>query len=186
MSTESHIEGLLFWKAEPTPITKLAKLLGISVKEIAESLDRLEERLQGRGVVLVRAGDMVELRVSGEASDFITRLSKEEMSRDLGKAGLETLAVVLYRGPISRREIDYIRGVNSAFILRNLAVRDLIERIPNPENDRSFLYRPTIELLSHLGIQRVEDLPEYGKVKEDFASFFKETEAERESADSSE
>jgi segregation and condensation protein B len=76
-------------------------------------------------------------------------------------AGLETLSIVLYLGPVSRSEIDYIRGVNSNFILRNLLMRGLVERIEHETDKRSLKYRPTFELLSFLGIGSVEELPEY-------------------------
>ena len=105
---------------------------------------------------------------------MIEELCKEELSRDLGKAGLETLSIVLYRGPITRSGIDYIRGVNSTFILRNLLIRGLVEKIPNPNDQRSFLYRATFDLLSHLGIPRVEDLPEYGNTNESIEKFIEE------------
>ncbi len=74
------------------------------------------------------------------------------------------MTIVLYRGPIARSQIDYIRGVNSTFTLRNLLIRGLIERIPNPKDSRGFLYRPTFDLMNHLGITRIENLPEYAKV----------------------
>jgi segregation and condensation protein B len=91
---------------------------------------------------------------------LIESLIKDELSKDLGKAGLETLAIVLYRGPIARSEVNYIRGVNSNYILRNILVRGLIEK-DEASSARSTVYRPTFELLSYLGISKVEDLPEY-------------------------
>jgi segregation and condensation protein B len=89
----------------------------------------------------------------------------------LGKAGLETLAIILYQGPISRADIDYIRGVNSQFIVRNLLIRGLIERVDNPTDARSFLYKTTLDLLSHLGISKIQDLPEYDQVRRDIDGF---------------
>ena len=88
-------------------------------------------------------------------------MQKEEFSRELGRAGSETLAVVLYRGPVSRREIDQIRGVNSGFILRALLIRGLIERTESVVGERSFTYKPSLKLFEHLGIRRREDLPEF-------------------------
>jgi segregation and condensation protein B len=102
------------------------------------------------------------LGTAPEASALIEQLTREELSKDLGKAGLETLSIIVYKSPITRADLDYIRGVNSSFILRNLQIRGLVEKITNPADARSFLYRPTFELLQHLGVTRVEDLPEYG------------------------
>jgi segregation and condensation protein B len=113
-----------------------------------------------------------------EAAPLIEGLVKEELSRDLGKAGLETLSTVLYKGPISRRDIDYIRGVNSQFILRNLLVRGLIEKITDAKDERRFLYRPTFELLQSLGVSSVSDLPEYAKVQEELTALAKKEEQE--------
>ena len=165
MALEQLIEAILFWKAEPISIKKLAEACGKNEGEIQDALTVLEKSLENRGVKLVRKNDEVLLGTSPEASELIEKLTKEELSRDLGKAGLETLSIILYKGPITRAEIDYIRGVNSSFILRNLQIRDLVEKITDPNDARRFLYRPTFALLQHLGVTKVEDLPEYGELE---------------------
>ena len=83
--------------------------------------------------------------------------------------------IILYQGPISRAELDYIRGVNSQFILRNLLVRGLIEKIDNPKDQRSFLYKPTLQLLSFIGISKIEDIPDFQSVKSDIENFKQNT-----------
>lgn len=168
---EAKIEAVLFWKAEPITRTELAKILSKSEEEISVALQMLEKNLAGRGVELMKKDDEVTLVTAAETSTLIEQLTKEELTKDLGKAGLETLTIILYRGPISRREIDYIRGVNSQFIVRNLLVRDLIERVPNPVDQRSFLYRPTFTLLAFLGIKEIADLPEYAGVQQEIEAF---------------
>ena len=80
---------------------------------------------------------------------------------------METLSIVLYRGPVRKSEIDYIRGVNSATILRNLLVRGLVERKTDENNQRSFFYLPTFELLSYLGISELKELPEYEQTQKE-------------------
>lgn len=172
-SLDAHIESLLFWKAEPLAITELARIAGVKEEEARSALAALEKKIEGRGVVLVWNGDKVALKTSPESSSLIERLAKEELNKELGKAGLETLSVILYQGPLSRREIDYIRGVNSSFIIRHLLVRGLIERVPSDTDQRSFLYRPTFDLLSYLGISRLEELPEYRAVREEIAAMKK-------------
>ncbi|MGC9605677.1 MAG: SMC-Scp complex subunit ScpB [Minisyncoccia bacterium] len=171
MDLPQKIEAVLFWKAEPVAVKKLASLLDTDVKSVRDSLAELEKSLQGRGLTLVQTDDDVMLGTAKELSPLIEKLTKDELSRDLGRAGLETLSIVLYQGPISRSNIDYIRGVNSQFILRSLMIRGLIERIDNPDDARSYLYKPTLDLLSHLGISKIADLPEYGEVKKDIESF---------------
>jgi len=89
----------------------------------------------------------------------------------LGKAGLETLSIILYKAPITRVEIDYLRGVNSNFILRNLLIRGFIEKVVNPGDQRSYLYKPSLDLLSFLGVSKVEDLPEYVSIQEEIKDF---------------
>lgn len=171
MTLDAKIEAVLFWKAEPMALSKLAKIFAVTIDEIKKTLPILETKLQGRGVALVIKDDEVALRTTSDASGLIEGLAKEELTRDLGKAGLETLSIVLYQGPISRREIDYVRGVNSNFILRNLLVRGLVEKIDNPKDQRSFLYRPTFDLLSLLGISKIDDLPDYPSVRKEIETF---------------
>ncbi|MBI5816812.1 MAG: SMC-Scp complex subunit ScpB [Candidatus Yonathbacteria bacterium] len=174
MSIDAKLEAILFFKAEPLSIKKLTQILKVDEPEVKSALATLKEKLTGRGVTLIEKDDEVMLGTAPEASGIIEELSKEELSRDLGKAGLETLSIVLYCGPITRSGIDYIRGVNSTFILRNLLIRGLVEKIPNPTDQRSFLYRATFDLLAHLGIPRVEDLPEYGSTNESIEKFVEE------------
>lgn len=168
---EQKIEAVLFYKAEPVSKNDLAKLLNAEPQNIGASLETLQKSLAGRGLRLVFKEDEVELRTAPEMSPLIESIRKNELSKDLGKAGLETLAIVLYRGPIARRDIDYIRGVNSNFILRMLMIRGLIERASDPNDARSFLYKPTIELLSHLGVSDITTLPEFEAVKKEISEF---------------
>ncbi len=169
MDTASLIEAVLFWRAEPVAISDLSKWLEKSEVEIQNGLTELEARLQGRGIKLVKKDDEVMLGTAPEASVLIEKLTKEELSRDLGKAALETLAIVIYQGPVTRSQIDYVRGVNSSFILRHLQVRDLIEKIPHPTDSRSWLYQPTFQLLTHLGVTKIEELPDYQQIKNKLA-----------------
>ncbi len=134
----------------------------------------LKEKLSDRGIGLIRKEDEVMLGTVSEMSDLIEEIRKEELTKDLGKAGAETLSIVLYKGPITRAEIDYIRGVNSTFILRNLLIRGLVEKVPNPKDQRSFLYKPTLELLSYLGISGIEELPEFDTVQSEIKTFIQE------------
>ncbi len=179
ISLESQIEALLFWKAETLSIKKIASILEKDVNEIKEGIKKLRESLNGRGLTLIEWEDDVTLGTAKEVSGLIEKLNKEELSRDLGKAGLETMSIILYQGPISRADIDYIRGVNSQFILRNLLIRGLIERVDNPQDQRSFLYKPTLELMSYLGISKIEDIPEFEAVKRDIEIFKTQTNDEQ-------
>ena len=127
----------------------------------------------------MRNGDEATLGTVPEMGALIESLLKEELVKDLGKAGLETLAIVLYRSPITRTEINYIRGVNSNYILRNLLVRGLIEKDEH-STARSTMYKPTFELLSYMGVSKVEDLPEYTSVGGAVETFKNADKAEKE------
>jgi segregation and condensation protein B len=169
-----QIEALLFWKGEPQSVKKIANSLGKKEEEIKSALEILKNKLTERGVQLIFKDNEVTLGTASSLSHIIERLTKEELVRDLGKAGLETISIVVYRGPISRAEIDYIRGVQSNFILRNLQIRGLVEKIPDQNDQRRLLYRPTFDLLAHLGVNKIEDLPEFEKVKNEFLAIDKQ------------
>lgn len=166
MTLESQIEAILFYKNEPLQISRLSKLLNKEEKEVMGSLKNLAESLEGRGICLIMTDSEVGLATAPEMKDLIAQITKEEMSKEVGKAGLETLAIILYNGPISRREIDYIRGVNSSFILRNLCMRGLIEKESDLKDQRIFRYKNSLNLLAHLGLQKIEELPEFEILKE--------------------
>jgi segregation and condensation protein B len=168
---QKKIEAVLFWKGEPMKIKKLAQVFNKKEEEILSSLKSLENKLIDRGIVLLFKDEEVTLGTSKDSSEIIERLIKEELVRDLGKAGLETLSIIVYMGPISRAEIDLVRGVQSSFILRNLTVRGLVERITNPKDQRSFLYRPTFDLISFLGISKIEDMPEFVEARVEIEKF---------------
>lgn len=168
---ENLIEAVLFHRAGSMKKKDLAKLLEVKSEDIEEAVAKLKQNLLGRGVSLALLGDEIMLRTSPETSGVIEQITKEELSKDLGKAGLETLSIILYNHPISTREIEYIRGVKSSFILRNLTMRGLVERITNPKDSRSYLYKPTFETLGFLGVNEVSDLPEYTKTKNELEQF---------------
>lgn len=171
MSLHNHIEAILFYKGSPVQVKELASILDVSEEDIEAGLHKLQEMFQDRGVTLIRKGPEVMLGTNAGSSGIIEKLIKHELEKDLGKAGLETLTTVLYQGPITRAEIDYIRGVNSNFSLRQLMVRGLVERVPHPSDQRSFLYQSTFDLLAYLGIEKVEDMPEYKSVRNEIAQF---------------
>lgn len=172
MTLETKLEALLFWKGEPMTNKKVQAALECTAEELDAALTALETSLAARGLRVMRNGDELEMRTAPEASAMIEKLTRDELMRDLGKAGLETLTIILYKHPVKRSEIDYIRGVNSSFILRNLLIRGLIERNSLREGQgRGYSYSPTTDLLAHLGVAKIEDLPDYAKVKAELEAF---------------
>jgi len=158
-----HLHALLFALGRPLARAEVQKQLGVSPEEIEAAVAELQQ--QEQGVSVVDDGTMLELRVAADAASLVERIRKEEYAREVGRAGQEALACILYRGPLTRAEIDFVRGVNSTQTLRTLTMRGLVRKVQNPRDERSFLYEPTTELLATLGVARVKDLPDYEQVR---------------------
>lgn len=169
----NHLEAILFLKGEPVTVKELSRLTSESEADVELSLSELRINLRERGIHLVSEKDKYMLATAPEWSETVSRLAEESLNPEIGKAGLETLSVILYRSPVSRTEIDYIRGVNTSYTIRALLVRGLIERKPNPEDDRVWLYEPALTLLEYLGVSKKEDLPDYDMVKTEIEKLMK-------------
>lgn len=150
---------------------KLASYLGITPKEVSDIIAQAAAKLENTGLTIVETPTHLALATAQDTAPAVRDILMKELGRDIGDAGLEVLSIILYRGPSTRAQIDYIRGVNTSSTIRTLLSRGLIERAGNPGDGREHLYRPTVELLAHLGVTRVEDLPEYGIMRRDLAVF---------------
>jgi segregation and condensation protein B len=168
-------EALLFLHGEPLPLKKMAEVLNMEIADCESLLNEFEAELERgeRGLRLIRHENKVQLVTKPDFHSLLESFMKKELSEDLTPATLETLSIVLYLGPISRTRIEYIRGVNSMFTLRSLLIRGLVERAPDPERSNSFLYRASFETLKYLGLQKPDQLPEYGKFRTILESFSK-------------
>jgi segregation and condensation protein B len=173
---EKQIESILFWKAEPVKISELAKILEVSEAQINEAAQALNISLENRGIQLLNNDKELSLITSAENGQLIEKLLKEELNKELSKAALETLSIILYKGPLKRSEIDYIRGVNSQFIIRNLMIRGLVDKEQNPNDERGFFYKASSDLLNFMGIKSVDEMPEYEKVRGDIDAFISSNE----------
>jgi len=159
----AKLEALLFIYGETLSFKKIAKILDADEKEVKEALKSLAEiyKDESRGLQLVLDNEKVQIATKPEFGKLLEDVVKGELHEELTPASLETLSIIIYSAPISRAEIDYIRGVNSTFILRNLLIRGLIERELDPKRANAFVYKPSFEFLRHLGISKKEDLPEF-------------------------
>ncbi len=164
MTLDSKIEALLFAHSEPLTVQKLAKLLEVSEGDIRDNVSILQEKLTSRGVVLIESSGGYILGTHPDLASLFEQMRKEELGNELSKASLETLAIILYKEGVTRSDIDYIRGVNSTFILRNLTMRGLIEKREHPDDSRKLLYIPTSDLMRYMGITSIKDLPDYEAV----------------------
>lgn len=166
MTLDQKIEGYLFFKGEPVSLKELASVLGTDRASIRAAASVLGEKLSGRGLVLVENDDALMLGTRPELGPLFEEMRRKELSGELSKASIETLAIILYKAGVARSEIDYIRGVNSGFILRNLLVRGLIAKETDPNDSRRYVYKPSFDMLAQLGVQKVSDLPNYASIHE--------------------
>lgn len=175
---KEKIKAILFYKGEEVKISELLKILEVAEGEVKDALSALSGELEGKGITLLKSGDKVALATNPEFSDLIESINKEELNKEIGNAGIETLSIILYKSPVSKAEIDYIRGVNSASILRNLQIRGLIEKDTKKSGVRSSLYKPSTDILSLLGVKDLKDLPAYEEAQKELKEFLKEKENE--------
>ncbi len=168
------IEAALFIYGEPISPKQLSKLLAIEEQEVRKGLETLYEALlaEDRGCILVRHGDKVQLATKPEFAALAETLAKQEFAEALTPAALETLAIIMYAAPVSRADIEYIRGVNSSFTVRNLLLRGLIERETDPAKPQSYAYKPAFDAIRQLGISSIEELPDYQKYRDLVANLY--------------
>jgi segregation and condensation protein B len=158
--------ALLFASGEPLEKRQLAELLSIKDTELKLVLKALTDSLKGSGTTLIETEAEVELRTSPEAAAIVKKLRENELSRELGKASMETLAIIAYQKSVARGEIDWVRGVNSSASLRTLLMRGLIEGREDERDKRRIRYSLTTEALAHLGVSRSEDLPRFTELRQ--------------------
>lgn len=161
----AELEALLFIHGEPLLVKKIASILEIKTEEVAELIAGLKQRLEAEnsGLALVLDGEKVQLATKAKFGKILEKFVKDELSEELTPASLETLSAIIYFAPITRSRLEYLRGVNSSFILRSLLLRGLVERFPDPNRQNQYLYRPTFELLKHIGLEKREDMPDFEK-----------------------
>lgn len=167
------VESIIFYKGEEISYNEISKLLNAKADEIKEEVEKLKEKYQDSGIKIISNENSVTMTTGEEVSEIIEKLEKEEYEKDLTKAALETLTIILYRGPVKRSMIDFIRGVNSQFTIRNLLIRGLIEKTADPKDERTYLYKPTLDLLRFLSISDIKELQEYKEINTQIDSFLK-------------
>jgi segregation and condensation protein B len=154
------IESLLFVATEPVHVDRLATILQATTQQVEESLIDLAQDCGQRGVRLQRRGQRVQMVTAPEATDHVRRFLGLELSGRLSPAALETLAIVAYRQPVTRAEVESIRGVNSDSVLRTLINRGLIEEQGRLEQvGRPIVYGTTFEFLQQFGLSSMDELP---------------------------
>jgi segregation and condensation protein B len=160
----SIIESILFVSAKPQSTADLARLLRSEEQEVLAALQALAKNRQDNGVILLEAGGQWQFATNPKNSAAVRAFLNAELREKLTDATIETLAIIAYRQPISRTEIETIRGVNSQYSIRNLLIRGLIQKIPNPLDNRQILYETSIEFLSHMGLSSNNELPDFESI----------------------
>lgn len=146
---------------QPVSIAELAKTLDVSANKIEKALAQLSESYQGRCLQIQQHGRQVQLATTPDATEYIERFLGLSLSSKLSTAALEVLGIVAYKQPITRPEIEAIRGVNSDSVLRNLLSKGLIEEVGRLDTvGHPIQYGTTFEFLKYFGLTSLDQLPE--------------------------
>ncbi|MGK2848998.1 MAG: SMC-Scp complex subunit ScpB [Minisyncoccota bacterium] len=166
----SALESLLFMSGSPLTFTALSKILETEVDTVVQAAQTLGEKYLAdtqSGLMVIINDNKIELATKPENAAWVEALTKSALQEKLSKTALEVLSIIAYRAPITRHEIDTIRGVNCSFTIRNLLLRDLIERVGDPGDVRGYVYRPTFHFLESIGIAHIRALPDYDVLSRD-------------------
>jgi segregation and condensation protein B len=164
------IEALLFVSGEPIAPDKLAQVLeGTDTDRIREALDRLRQGYDaaGRGLQIVEVAGGYQIATRSECAPWVKALEKIKSATRLSRSGLETLAIVAYKQPVTRGEIEVIRGVDSAGVLKTLLERRILKIVGRREGlGRPMLYGTTREFLHYFGLKDLSELPALKEFRE--------------------
>lgn len=168
MNTKSQIESLLFISAKPMNVKQLSDLIEKPAPEIKKACEELEEdcKKENRGVQIIKNNDKYQMTSSQENAKTVQKFMQNETTGELTRPSLETLTIIAYRGPVSKIDLDRIRGVNCSLILRNLLIRGLIEE-KNDKKKREAYYNITFDFMRFLGVNNINELPDYEKLNKD-------------------
>lgn len=175
MDIKSVLESILFAHGAPITLKKLSKITGVGEKDTRDALHELKEEYKTRGFIILEKDEEYQLGSNPIFAKYIESMVKDEFMEELTRAALETIAIIAYRGPLTRAQIEFVRGVNSSFTVRNLLMRGLVERVENPKDARSYLYRISFDFLKHLGLTEIKDLPNYQEFRKEYIEAPEET-----------
>ncbi|MBQ1946672.1 MAG: SMC-Scp complex subunit ScpB [Clostridia bacterium] len=164
------IEAILFVSGEPVQTAALAHALEVTEIEINTAVQELESDYdyQRRGICLKRFGSHVQLSTRADYAPYIEKLLQPIQKQSLSQAALETLAVVAYKQPVTKLDIESVRGVKCDYSVQSLVNKGLIEEVGRKETlGRPILYGTTDTFLSHFGLRSLEDLPKPPEAESD-------------------
>ncbi len=163
-----YLESILLISDRALKIKNLAKKLNLEKKEVKELIEKLKEKfnIESSGIHLLITNDKIQFTTNPLSKKIVKEFVKEELNSNLTDASLEALTIIAYRGPITRSELEQIRGVNCSIILRNLLIKGLIESKTNKEK-MTETYSITLDFLKYLGINTINELPDYERLNSD-------------------
>jgi len=162
------LEALLFVAAEPVPTAQLAAALDVAASVIERGLNELDASLTSRGLRLQRHAGRVQLTTAPQLAELIERFLGLEATSHLSRAALETLAIIAYQQPVTRPQIDSIRGVNSDSMMKSLLSKNLILESGRADGPgRPILYSTTPEFLQHFGLNSILEMPPLARPEEE-------------------
>ena len=155
-----QLEAMLFVAAEPVTTAQLAEALDVTTSVIERGLKELEDSLVNRGLRLQRNAGRVQLTTAAELAELIEHFLGLEAITHLSRAALETLAIVAYQQPVTRPQVDSIRGVNSDAMMKSLLGKGLIQEAGRTDGPgRPILYATTPGFLQHFGLNSLAEMP---------------------------
>ncbi len=158
----AQIEGCLFVATKPTSHKELAQAVGVSETEVAQAIAELSRQRNQltSGIHVLSLDGTVQLVSSPECAQCVAKMAKDELAPELTRPSLEALTIIAYRGPVTKPEIEAIRGVNCSLILRNLLMRGLIEERDDAKR-LQLVYTLSPDTLRLLGLHAKDELPDY-------------------------
>lgn len=170
LSLSAKLEALLFVSGEPVATAQLAAALDVAPSVIERGLNELDASLAGRGLKLQRHAGRVQLTTAPNLAELIEHFLGLEATAHLSRAALETLAIIAYQQPVTRPQIDSIRGVNSDSMMKSLLHKNLILESGRADGPgRPILYSTTPEFLQHFGLNSILEMPPLAKPEEEEA-----------------
>lgn len=167
-SLKSKIESLLFISAKPLAANQLAGLLKVDKKEIIKNADELlsDYKTGQAGMQIIKDSSKYQMVSAPANAKIIQQFLKDETTGELSRPSLEALTIIAYRGPVAKIDLDRIRGVNCALILRNLLLRGLIEGKFDKKKTETY-YTATFDFIRFIGLNEIKELPDYERLHQD-------------------
>ena len=159
----AQLQAILFTSGGPVAKKRLMTLIGCTADRLKQSVRELEEAHRGGGVTVIDDGTAVSLATDPSLREYMEGVLRDDRTKPLSRASQETLAIIAYAGPITKIDLDFLRGVNTQYTVRRLLMRGLIQE--RKERSRRS-YTVTAEFLTHIGVRRTGDLPDYESVRD--------------------